>query len=182
MTRLLALSGSLRAQSSNSAILRVAALVAPAGIHVELHPGLDALPFFNPDLDRELDDPSLPTAVRALRQSLGVADGVIISSPEYAHGVSGMMKNALDWLVGGEEMVHKPVGMINTSPHATYAWNALLETLRTMTVDMVDDACVAIAVPRNSADAQLAADPTVAEPLRAALACLVAAKGRKRAE
>src|SRR3954464_6303650 len=146
MTRILALSGSLRALSSNCAILRVASLVAPPGIHVELHPGLDALPFFNPDLDRELDDPALPASVQALRRSLRTADALLISSPEYAHGVSGMMKNALDWLVGGEEMVNKPVGVINTSPHATHALEALLETLRTMTANVVDGACIGIAV------------------------------------
>ena len=173
MTHILALSGSLRVLSSNSAILRVAALVAPPGVHVVVHPSLDALPFFNPDVDRELDDPALPSAVRALRQSLGNADGLLISSPEYAHGISGMMKNALDWLVGGEEMVHKPVGVINTSPHATHAWNALLETLRTMSAHLVDDACIPIAVPRNRADEELAADPAVAPLLRTALAGLV---------
>jgi chromate reductase len=178
VTRILALSGSLRVQSSNSAILRAAALVAPVGIHVDLHPGLDALPFFNPDLDRELDDPLLPPAVRVLRRDLAAADALLISSPEYAHGVSGMMKNALDWLVGGEEMVHKPVGVINTSPHAMHAWNALLETLRTMTADLVSGACIAIAVPRNQADAELALDLAVALPLRAALECLVDAARR----
>jgi chromate reductase len=179
MTRILALSGSLRAQSSNSAILRVAAFVAPAGIRVELHPGLDALPFFNPDLDRELDDPALPAAVQSLRRTLGAADALLLSSPEYAHGVSGMMKNALDWLVGGEEMVHKPVGAINTSPHATHAWNAMLETLRTMTADLVEGACIAIAVPRNRDDTELASDHAVADPLRAALGRLVAAAGSR---
>ena len=63
VTRILALCGSLRAQSSNTAILRVAARVAPVGVVLELYPGLDALPFFNPDLDRALDDPALPPAV-----------------------------------------------------------------------------------------------------------------------
>ena len=179
MTRILALSGSLRALSSNSAILRVAALVAPPNSYVELQSGLDVLPFFNPDLDRELEDPALPAAVRALRQQLGAADALLISSPEYAHGVSGMMKNALDWLVGGEEMVNKPVGMINTSPHATHAWDALRETVRTMSANLVDDACIPIAVPRNRDDAELASDLSVVGPLRAALRELAAAAGRR---
>ena len=178
MTRILALSGSLRAFSSNSAILRVAALVAPDGIRIELHPGLDALPYFNPDLDRTLDDPALPAPVQSLRRTLRDADALLISSPEYAHGVSGLIKNALDWLVGGEEMVHKKVGVINTSPHATHAWNALLETLRTMTADLVDDACIGIAVPRNRGDEEMATDATVATPLRLAIARLAAATGR----
>jgi chromate reductase len=173
MSHILALSGSLRSLSSNTAVLRVASLVAPPGVDVELHPGLDALPFFNPDLDRKLDDPALPAAVQSLRRRLGAADVLIISSPEYAHGISGLMKNALDWLVGGAEMVGKPVGIINTSPHATHALDALRETLRTMTANVVDEACIAIAVPRNCDDAELAADTDIADPLRDALARLV---------
>ena len=169
MTRILALSGSLRELSSNTSILRVAALVAPPGMRVQLHPGLDALPFFNPDLDRELDDPALPVAVQSLRSELASADALLISSPEYAHGISGMMKNALDWLVGGAEMVDKPVGVINTSPHATHALSAMLETLRTMTANIVDDACIALAVPRDHDDAHLAADAAIADSLREAL-------------
>ena len=178
MTRILALSGSLRAQSSNTAILRVAALVAPPGIDVELHAGLDALPYFNPDLDRELDDPALPPAVRSLRHRLGSSDALLISSPEYAHGVSGLMKNALDWLVGGTEMVGKPLAVINTAPHAHHAFDALIETLRTMTAAVVDEACVAIAVPRNSHDAHIAADPIIANQLQEVLRRLTAVIAR----
>ena len=175
MTRILALSGSLRTLSSNTAILRVAARVAPPGVELELHPGLDALPYFNPDLDRELDDPALPPAVRSLRQCLAAADALLISSPEYAHGVSGLMKNALDWLVGGTEMVGKPVAVINTSPHASLAYGALVETLRTMTAWIIDEACVAIAVPRNLDDAQLADDAVIAERMRSVLSKLTSA-------
>ena len=77
--KILAISGSLRAGSSNSAILRVAARVAPPPITVTVHNGLDALPFFNPDLDRALDDPALPFAVCQLRQAIAESDAVLIS-------------------------------------------------------------------------------------------------------
>ena len=170
--RILALSGSLRAASSNSAILRVAARLAPAGWHVEVHAGLNDLPFFNPDLDVAFGDPALPHPVRALRATIADSAALLISSPEYAHGVSGMMKNALDWLVGGPEMVAKRVALINTAPHATHAMAALGETLRTMSVAMCDEACVAIPVPRNRSDDELLADDGVIVPLRAALAAL----------
>ncbi|MDQ2667932.1 MAG: NAD(P)H-dependent oxidoreductase [Gemmatimonadota bacterium] len=169
MTRILALSGSLRALSSNTSVLRVAARVAPRDIDVQLHPGLDVLPFFNPDLDRDLDDPALPATVRSLRQDIANADAILISSPEYAHGVSGLMKNALDWLVGGTEMVGRAVAVINTSPHAFLAYDALLETLRTMSAELVDGACLAIDVPRNQSLDALATNPTVTTPLREAL-------------
>lgn len=171
--KVLALSGSLRAASSNSAILRVAARVAPPPIIVEVHPGLDALPFFNPDLDRGFDDPALPQPVRALRATIAASDAVLISSPEYAHGVSGMFKNALDWLVGGAEMIGMRVALINTAPHATHAMAALAETLRTMSVTLVDEASVAIAIPRNQSDDALASDPAIVSSLCEALRLLV---------
>ena len=172
--KVLAMSGSLRARSSNSAILRLAGRVAPDGIDVEIYDGLDLLPFFNPDCDRELDDPALPAEVRRLRAALGGSAALLISSPEYAHGVSGMMKNALDWLVGGPEMVERPVAVFNTSPHATHAHAALVETLRTMSARIVDDACVTIAVPRDQTDEQLAANPALTRPLMTALRALLA--------
>ena len=175
---MLAISGSLRAASSNSAILRVAARVAPVGLDVEIYEGIDRLPYFNPDLDREFDDAALPPAVRALRGKIAASDALLLSSPEYAHGVSGMMKNALDWLVGGPEMPAKLVGVINTAPHATHAHAALTETLRTMSAALVDDACVAIAVPRDQSLDVLAADPALTEPLRAVLRAIGAAGAR----
>ena len=170
--RVLGVSGSLRAASSNSTVLRLAARVAPAPMRVDVFSGLDALPFFNPDLDRALDDPALPAAVRVLRSEIAAADALLICSPEYAHGVCGMMKNALDWLVGGPEMVEKPVALINTSPHATHAIAALAETLRTMSVRLVDEACLAIALPRNVGEDVLAIDTLVTTPLLGALRAL----------
>lgn len=170
--RILALSGSLRAASSNSALLRVAARIAPSPMCVELFDELDKLPFFNPDLDRALDDPALPETVRTLRSAIASADALLISSPEYAHGVSGMFKNALDWLVGGSEMPAKPVALINTTPHATHAIAALAETLRTMSVNLVDDACLTIGLPRGVSDDELAANNGIATPLLASLRAL----------
>ena len=79
--KILAKSGSLRAGSSNSAILRVAARVARPGVVVELFTGIDSLPFFNPDLDREFDDPLLPQPVRILRAAIAASDAILISSP-----------------------------------------------------------------------------------------------------
>jgi chromate reductase len=101
--RILAISGSLRAASSNTAVLQAAAFLAPAGVEIVLYTGLGDLPHFNPDLDT--DDP--PEVVRALRHEIGQCDGLLICSPEYAHGVAGAMKNALDWLVSSVEFPEK---------------------------------------------------------------------------
>jgi chromate reductase len=168
--RVLAVSGSLRAASSNSAILRVAVRVAPAGISVEVYEGIGELPFFNPDLDRELDDPLLPSAVRALRSAVGAHDALLVSSPEYAHGVPGVLKNALDWLVGGPEMVDRPVLLLNTSPYSTHAQASLAETLRTMSARVL--VVAPIELPRSGGaldEAALAADARVGPPLADAL-------------
>lgn len=151
--RILAISGSLRTASSNSAILRLAAEVAPPGIEVQVFDGIDRLPYFNPDLDAALDDPALPPAVRDLRSEIAASDALLISSPEYAHGISGVMKNALDWLVGGAEMVDKRVVLYNTAPHATHAHAAIRETLRTMSVCLDERASVSIAVRGAEASA-----------------------------
>src|SRR5262245_31330281 len=91
--RVLAISGSLRRASSNSALVDAATILAPVGVDVSVFRGLAAIPPFNPDLDA--DDP--PAAVVELRDALDASDALLISSPEYAHGVSGVLKNALDW-------------------------------------------------------------------------------------
>src|ERR1700735_3009335 len=98
--RILAISGSLRAASSNTAALQAAILLAPKGIEVALYTGLGSLPHFNPDLDT--DDP--PETVKALRHEIGLSNGLLICSPEYAHGIAGSMKNALDWLGTNNEL------------------------------------------------------------------------------
>lgn len=137
--RILAIPGSLRRGSSNAALLRAAARVAPPGVEIEMYEDLGALPHFNPDLDGEDAEP--PEPVRALRALLVAADAVLISSPEYAHGVPGSLKNLLDWLVSAGELVDKPVALLNASPvGGEFAQKALLETLRTMNWRVVDEA------------------------------------------
>lgn len=166
------ISGSLRAASSNSSILRVFAALAPADVTVTIESALDQLPYFNPDLDRALHDPALPVSVRQLRERVGAAEALVISSPEYAHGVPGMLKNALDWLVGGEEMPGKPVALFNTSPHASHAQASLAETLRTMSCVLAEGANLTIALPRGATDEVLVRDPVLGAAVHDALAAL----------
>jgi chromate reductase len=143
--KLLAISGSLRALSSNTALLRVAADVAPKGVVVTMYDGLATLPHFNPDDD--VDVP--PASVLALRESIGAADGLLLCSPEYAHGVPGSLKNALDWLVSSVEFPFKPVALLNASPWATHAQASLTETLAVMNARVVTAACATIPVSRT---------------------------------
>ncbi len=107
----LTISGSLRRGGSSTALLDAAALLAPAGMTIEPYRGLASLPAFNPDLDTG-EAALLPSEVAELHQAVGRADALIISSPEYAHGVPGSLKNALDWLVGSLEFPGKPVALL----------------------------------------------------------------------
>jgi NAD(P)H-dependent FMN reductase len=148
------------------------AALAPAEVQVVLYSGLSELPPFNPDLDTQTP----PPAVSEFRKQLLASDGVLISSPEYAHGVPGTLKNALDWLVRSGELYEKPVALINASPHSTHAQASLAETLSTMTARVVLDACVAVAVPRKNLDASaIFSDPVISRSLSLAIAAFARA-------
>ncbi len=169
---LLAISGSLRAASSNTAVLEAMRRLAPATVRITLFTGLGVLPHYNPDFD----DDDLPPSVAAFRAMIVKADGVLISSPEYARGVPGSLKNALDWLVGGPEFPGKPVALVNASPRATHAQASLALTLGTMSGRLIEPACVTVPLlgTRKTAEC-IADDPTLAPILREALAVLAAA-------
>jgi chromate reductase, NAD(P)H dehydrogenase (quinone) len=170
--RLLAISGSLRAASSNTAVLQAAARLAPRGVTIELYPRLGELPHFNPDFDNE----KLPAIVAALRAEIGAVDGLLISSPEYARGVPGSLKNALDWLVGSFEFPNKFVALINVSRRATHAQASLMTTLETMSARIVAEASVTLPLLGTSLGAdEIVANAELAEPLRKAIAAFVAA-------
>ena len=165
--RLLAISGSLRAASSNTAALEAAARLAPSGVTIELYKGLGELPHFNPDFDNE----KLPAIVAALRAEIGAVDGVLISSPEYARGVPGSLKNALDWLVGSLEFPNKFVAVMNASPRATHADLQLRLTLATMSARLVEPASITLPLLGRALDADaIVADESLSGPLRTAVA------------
>ena len=177
---ILAISGSLRVASSNTAVLQALTTVAPADVMITLYDQLATLPYFNPDLDRETDTP--PPSVRELRARIGRADDILISSPEYAHGVPGVLKNALDWLVSSLEFPGKPMALINISPRSIYVQASLSEILTTMSATLVDDAAFSIALPRNRLDvAAMLADSAIAEALRTALDTFVRALSIRQA-
>ena len=171
---ILAISGSLRAASSNSALLRVAVALAPVGVTITIYDGLGSLPLFNPDLDGE--GALLPPAVAELRRLVGAADGLLIASPEYAHGVPGALKNGLDWLVSSVDFPGKPVALIKTRPRATHAYAALAETLTTMSATLVADPALAVPLTNSQLDeAAIAADPALTTALREAIATFAGA-------
>ena len=138
--RLLAVSGSLRAASSNRTLLQAGAALAPPGVLVTLSEHLVALPHYNPDLDGA----AAPSAVATWRQAVVHADGMLLSVPEYAHGLPGAFKNGLDWLVPDPAVLHKPIAIWNASARGEHARAALVEILRTMSTTIVDEAGVTL--------------------------------------
>lgn len=176
--RILAISGSLRAASSNTQVLVAMAGLAPPDVEVELYTGIGKLPHFSPDLDRS----GAPAPVLDLRQRIAVADAIMISSPEYAHGVPGSLKNALDWLVSGVEIVAMPIALLNPSPHSTHATASLAETLRTMSTEVLTTASVTIPLSGRRLDAAgILGEPSLSEPLARAMTELIDAASRSRA-
>jgi chromate reductase len=179
--QILLISGSLRSGSTNTAVVRTAALVAPDGVTTVLYDGLDQLPHFNPDDDAEPLDP----AVAELRASIGAAGAVLISTPEYAGALPGSFKNVLDWSVGGAEMYGKAVAWINASAFgptgATDAHESLRKVLGYTGSDIVEAACVQIPIPRNAIDADgLVGDPALRAQIARVLTTLATHVDRRR--
>lgn len=163
--RILGISGSLRAASINSTLLRAAARLAPPGVVLQVFDGVGQLPLFNPDLEAQM-----PSAVIALHSAVAAADALLVASPEYAHGVTGSIKNTLDWLVSFEPFVGKPVAVLNASPRARHADAALRETLMTMSAFIVDAASVSIPLLGAAfSEDDMVHDPVVSCAIRSAL-------------
>lgn len=176
--QILAIPGSLRVASSNRALLRAAATLAPEGIKITLYNGLGDLPFFNPDLEG-MEPPSVIDFWARLRAS----DGLLIASPEYAHGVTGVLKNALDWVVGGEEFVYKPIALLNASPRATHGMASLVKTIRVMSARVVTEASITVPLLGRNLDADgIVSDPELSSALRAAIVAFARAIEGFRAE
>ena len=172
--RILAICGSLRAGSSNAALLRVARALAPPGMEIVLHDGLGDLPHFNPDLDGEGEE--APAAVGRFRSQISASDGLLISSPEYAHGVPGSLKNALDWLVSYPDFAAKPVLLLNASAAGgERAQHSLVETLSTMSARVAESSLLAPFLRKKIDPHGTLSDPGAEQVLKTALASFATA-------
>ncbi len=181
--RILLASGSLRAGSTNSALLRTAAGVAPPGISTALYERLADLPHFNPDDDEEGRE--VPAAVAAMRTELARADAVLFSTPEYAGALPGSFKNMLEWSVGGHEIYRLPAAWVNAAApgRGVNADDSLAKVLGYVGADIVEPCCVRIPVARDQLGADgLIADAGIGAALTAVLADLAAHVERRRAD
>jgi chromate reductase len=184
--RILLVSGSGRDGSTNTAVLRTAAHLAPAGVEAELFAGLLTLPLFNPDDDHE--DATPHPAVTAMRAAVASADALLISTPEYAGALPAALKNMLEWTIGDSGTYEKPVAWINAAgpaapTGAADAHGSLAKVLGYAGADVVSDACLRVPVTRD----QVGADGRLtAEGPREAIATAVSrlashVRGRRRA-
>ncbi|MDH6623076.1 chromate reductase [Streptomyces sp. LBL] len=160
--KILALCGSLRSESLNAAVLRSAADLFVPPWELTIEPDLGRLPFFNADVE----ETALPEIVAELRARVGASDGMLIATPEYAHGTSGVLKNALEWLVGGGEIAAKPVALASASPAITggdraRAW--LTETLTVMGASVLPDSLRIPQATRKVRDGHITDEPTLKE-------------------
>lgn len=136
MVRILGISGSLRAQSYNTALLKVAQSLAGDGIELEIAT-LHGIPLYDGDLEQR---EGIPAAVLALKERILANDGLLLSTPEYNNGIPGVFKNAIDWLSRPGSDIPKifgdrPVAIIGASPGgfgtilSQNAWLPVLKTL-----------------------------------------------------
>lgn len=133
---ILGFAGSLRRESYNRALLDTAAEIAPDGMHIEIF-DLAPIPFYNADVEAEGD----PEAVADFKKRIADADGVLIATPEYQHGIPGVLKNALDWASrppGDSVLKGKPVAMMGASPSPVGTARAHLQLRRTLVYVQAD--------------------------------------------
>jgi chromate reductase len=133
--KVLAISGSTRLNSSNHNLIKAIASLYSEEIEVTIFESISELPYFNPDNDNE----NVAEQVKQFRQQINNADGILICTPEYAHGVPGTLKNAIDWTVSSGEFSRKPTVLITASTDGKFGHQALLETLRVIEAENVDE-------------------------------------------
>ena len=177
-TKIIGLCGSLRASSTNRALLEAARLLAPQGIRVTVVDGSVA-PHFNPDLEAA----ALPRKAARWRKLAADADGLILSSPEYAAGIPGALKNSLDWLVGDPQFYRKPTAVFSASDRSLGAQEALRLVLSTMSAEVVEPACITIPLLGRQVSAlELCAMPDQRDLIICALRALADRIGARKIE
>lgn len=147
--------------------------MAPQDVTVTIYRGLNTLPHFSPEIDGE----NSPAAVNELRELITKADGLIICTPEYAFGVPGVLKNALDWTVSSGEFTKKPVAVISASPMyegGKHAHASLLLTLKALDADIRENAKLTIPAVYKKLNAEgEIIDSSTRDSLRSVLMTLV---------
>lgn len=134
---------------------------------MSIYEGLGSLPMFNPDDEGERTPPEVARLIEAVVN----ADGLVIACPEYAHGVPGGLKNALDWLVSSDAPVGKPVMLVHASPRSMFLRAALREILKTMSLAVFDGAELEVSlIGKKPSDFEpILHDPVIRDMMRTAV-------------
>ena len=154
--KILAISGSTRKSSSNLNLIKAIAGLTTEVFTITIFEGLSELPHFNPDIDNE----SVPEHVTGFRQQVRDADGILICTPEYAIGVPGTLKNAIDWTVSSMEFSQKPVALITASLSGERAHQSLLGTLLIIEARMTKDTQLLV----SSIKTKVSSDSKITDP------------------
>jgi len=162
--KVVAISGSTRQNSTNDGLIKAIADLSAENIDITVFNGIASLPQFNPDNDGD----NVAPEVSGFRQLLNNADGIIICTPEYAHGVPGALKNAIDWTISSSEFPHKPTMLMTASTDGKYGHKALLETLKVIEAKNVENLQLVISFVKTkiSADGKITDEKTLAEVKR----------------
>ena len=160
MIKILALPGSLRLNASSNQILQTIKALAPPQVDFEIFDRIGNIPHFN-------DADVIPHEVVSFRQKLKSANAVLICTPEYAFGVPGALKNAIDWTVSSGEFSNKPVGLVTASSHGTHGHAAMQLILNAISANLIVDATILIPFVRSKMDANgNINDPELTEDLK----------------
>ncbi|MHA4810804.1 NADPH-dependent FMN reductase [Flavitalea flava] len=161
---ILAISGSLSRSSVNYRLIRALAALYSDQLEIVLFEGVGGLPPFNPE-DNDDDNEKVARPVAEFRRKIRNADGVLICTPEYAHGVPGSLKNAIDWTVSTSEFSHKPTVLITASTDGRFAHPALLDILTVIEAEDIGQLNLLIQFARTkiSEDNVITDDKTLVE-------------------
>jgi chromate reductase, NAD(P)H dehydrogenase (quinone) len=171
MIRIIAIPGSLRKNSSSNLILKAISEMIPDTVSFEIFEGVGNLPHFN-------DPEVVPSEITNFRAKVRSANAVLICTPEYAFGVPGSLKNAVDWTVSSGDFFDKPVGLITASSQGEKGHAALMLVMAAISAKVINDATLLISFVRSKLDAEgKIKDPSLAGDLNRLVANLVRAAG-----
>lgn len=138
--KIIAISGSTRASSTNLNLIKAIANLSTDLFEITVFEGLTEIPHFNPDFDTE----NPPQKVTDFRNILSAHEGILICTPEYAMGVPGTLKNAIDWTVSSMEFSKKPIALITASSMGQKGHQSLLETLHIIEANVSEETALLI--------------------------------------
>lgn len=176
---MLAISGSTRRNSTNHSLLKAIAALSAESLNMVIYDKIANLPHFNPDDNED----NIAVEVADFRRQLTHADGVIICTPEYGHGVPGTLKNAIDWTISTSEFSHKPTMLITASTDGTFGHKSLLETLKVIEAENIENLQLLIQFARTkiSSDNKIS-DAKTLNDVKALIAAFIRAMNDKKSD